>query len=64
LSSNQVISKAVVDVQQKLGDKGRVLLRASGTEALIRVMIEAQDLSLAQELASELATLVKSELSL
>jgi len=30
LSSNQVISKAVVDVQQKLGDKGRVLLRASG----------------------------------
>jgi phosphoglucosamine mutase len=64
LSSNPVISKAVVDVQQKLGDKGRVLLRASGTEALIRVMIEAQDLSLAQELASELATLVKSELSL
>ena len=64
LSSNQVISKAVVDVQQKLGDKGRVLLRASGTEALIRVMIEAQDPSLAQELASELATLVKSELSL
>jgi phosphoglucosamine mutase len=64
LSSNQVIAKAVVDVQQKLGDKGRVLLRASGTEALIRVMIEAQELSLAQELASELATLVKSELSL
>ncbi|NDA57920.1 MAG: phosphoglucosamine mutase, partial [Actinobacteria bacterium] len=62
LSSNQVISKAVVDVQQKLGDKGRVLLRASGTEAIIRVMIEAQELSLAQELASELATLVKSEL--
>jgi phosphoglucosamine mutase len=59
-----VISKAVVDVQEKLGDKGRVLLRASGTEALIRVMIEAQELSLAQELASELATLVKSELSL
>jgi phosphoglucosamine mutase len=64
LSSNQVISKAVVDVQEKLGDKGRVLLRASGTEALIRVMIEAQELSIAQELASELATLVKSELSL
>jgi phosphoglucosamine mutase len=59
-----VISKAVVDVEKKLGDKGRVLLRASGTEDLIRVMIEAQELSLAQELASELATLVKSELSL
>ena len=64
LASNQVIAKAVGDVQQRLADKGRVLLRASGTEALIRVMIEAQDLSLAQELASELATLVKSELSL
>ena len=64
LESNQVIAKAVNDVQQRLEDKGRVLLRASGTEALIRVMIEAEDYSLAQELASELATLVKSELSL
>ena len=64
LASSQVIAKAVSDVQQRLEDKGRVLLRASGTEALIRVMIEAEDLSLAQELASELATLVKSELSL
>ena len=64
LASNQIIAKAVSDVHQRLADKGRVLLRASGTEALIRVMIEAQDLSLAQELASELATLVKSELSL
>ncbi|MFZ9724847.1 MAG: phosphoglucosamine mutase [Candidatus Nanopelagicaceae bacterium] len=64
LASNQVIAKAVNDVQQRLEDKGRVLLRASGTEALIRVMIEAKDYSLAQELASELATLVKSELSL
>ncbi|NBQ66875.1 MAG: phosphoglucosamine mutase [Actinobacteria bacterium] len=64
LSSNQVIAKAVSDVQQRLKNKGRVLLRASGTEAIIRVMIEAQELSLAQELASELATLVKSELSL
>ena len=64
LASSQVIAKAVGDVEKQLADKGRVLLRASGTEALIRVMIEAQDLSLAQELASELATLVKSELSL
>ena len=64
LASNQIIAKAVSDTQKRLEDKGRVLLRASGTEALIRVMIEAQDPSLAQELASELATLVKSELSL
>ena len=64
LASNQVIAKAVKNVEKKLSDKGRVLLRASGTEDLIRVMIEAEDHSLAQELASELATLVKSELSL
>ena len=64
LASNQIIAKAVSDTQKRLEDKGRVLLRASGTEALIRVMIEAEDHSLAQELASELATLVKSELSL
>ncbi len=60
----QVLLNVSGVAKEKLSDKGRVLLRASGTEALIRVMIEAEDHSLAQELASELATLVKSELSL
>jgi phosphoglucosamine mutase len=46
-----------------MGDSGRVLLRASGTEPLVRVMVEASSDSLAQEIASQLADLVKSELS-
>jgi phosphoglucosamine mutase len=45
-----------------LADSGRVLLRASGTEALVRVMVEAASDSLAQEVARELADIVKSEL--
>ncbi len=42
LSSEQVVT-AVADAEQRLADKGRVLLRASGTEPLIRVMIEGSD---------------------
>jgi len=48
----------------KLGSSGRVLLRASGTEPLIRVMVESESATDAQELATSLAALVKSELSL
>jgi len=46
-----------------LGDSGRVLLRASGTEPLVRVMVEAASDSLAQEVAQQLADTVKSDLS-
>ena len=47
----------------KLGTSGRILVRASGTEPLVRVMVEAQSEALAQEMAEELAALVRSELS-
>jgi phosphoglucosamine mutase len=47
-----------------LGDAGRVLLRASGTESLIRVMVEASSDNLAQEIASSLAAVVKAELGI
>ncbi len=40
LDGNETIQKAVKDVEKKLGNSGRVLLRASGTEPLIRVMVE------------------------
>lgn len=63
LATNEKVQAAVVDIEKSLGTKGRVLLRASGTEPLVRVMIEAEDRVAAQEFAESLAALVKSELA-
>ncbi len=49
----------VFKLEQKLGNKGRVLLRPSGTEPVIRIMVEATSKSLAKELANRLAELIK-----
>ena len=64
LAENAAIAAAVKAAEDRLGDKGRVLLRKSGTEPLVRVMIEAENDELARELAESLAALVKSELAL
>ena len=64
LAENAAIAAAVKAAEDRLGDKGRVLLRKSGTEPLVRVMIEAENDQLARELAESLAALVKSELAL
>jgi len=53
------IQKAVRAVEEKLGDKGRVLLRASGTEPLIRVMVEGEYADLVKKCAQQLAEDVK-----
>ena len=47
------------EVEQKLHGKGRVLLRKSGTEPVIRVMVECEDQELAQQYAEEIAAIVK-----
>ncbi|MCT8630021.1 phosphoglucosamine mutase [Glaesserella parasuis] len=58
LDSDEV--KAVAkDVEQRLAGKGRILLRKSGTEPLIRVMVECEDGALAQSCAEEIAEAVK-----
>ena len=44
---------------EKLGDSGRILIRPSGTEPVIRIMIEGQDENLIDELCSEMAETVK-----
>jgi len=49
-------------IEKELGDKGRVLLRRSGTEALVRVMVEGKDAEHVQQLANRLAEGVKAEL--
>jgi phosphoglucosamine mutase len=53
------IQKAVRAVEEKLGNKGRVLLRASGTEPLIRVMVEGEQADLVENYAQQLAEDVK-----
>ena len=62
LDGSTVIAAAVKKVQDELGNNGRVLLRASGTEALVRVMVEAQSDNIATTIAQQLADVVKGEL--
>ena len=62
LSTSAQIAKAISESESKLGDNGRVLVRASGTEALVRVMVEAASLDQATKIANELAELVRLEL--
>ena len=53
---------AVREVEHELGDSGRVLLRPSGTEPLIRVMIEGEDEAQVDALVDSLASRVESVL--
>ncbi|MBF8252952.1 MAG: phosphoglucosamine mutase [Actinobacteria bacterium] len=62
LDASREISSAVQAAELRLGDSGRVLLRASGTEALVRVMVEAASDNLAEEIARSLADVVRAEL--
>jgi len=63
-AGNGVIAAAVAEVEAELGDSGRVLLRPSGTENMIRVMVEAAHDDDAQAYAERLAAVVKAELAL
>jgi phosphoglucosamine mutase len=64
LAGNEAIAAAVASATATLGDSGRVLLRPSGTEPMVRVMVEAQDQETADRIAHDLADVVEAELSL
>ncbi|QEW02175.1 phosphoglucosamine mutase [Microbacterium lushaniae] len=63
VASDEVLQAEVEAVQAELGDTGRVLLRASGTEALVRVMVEAADAASAQSYADRIAAVVRERLA-
>ncbi len=59
-----VLAAAVAEAEAELGETGRVLLRPSGTEPLVRVMVEAASADQAQQIAERLATVVRQQLAL
>jgi phosphoglucosamine mutase len=59
-----VLAAAVAEEEYALGESGRVLLRPSGTESLVRVMVEAPTQALAQDVADRLAAVVHTQLAL
>ncbi|MDY6051688.1 MAG: phosphoglucosamine mutase [Rothia sp. (in: high G+C Gram-positive bacteria)] len=60
----QPLQEAIKDAEAQLGETGRVLLRPSGTEPLVRVMVEAQTQEVADETAQKLADVVARELAI
>ena len=63
LDGDSDLASLVSQAEAELGDDGRVLLRASGTEDLVRVMVEAKDQGTAQSWAERIANLVEKNLS-
>ena len=64
LAADPVISRAVTSATTELGDGGRVLLRPSGTEPMVRVMVEAEHQDVADRIAQRLADVVRERLSI
>lgn len=62
IDGNDEIKQAVAAVEARLGSEGRVLLRPSGTEPVIRVMVEGRDAPLTKKLAQELAATIEGVL--
>jgi phosphoglucosamine mutase len=63
LTTNPEIKKAQADIEAQLEGEGRILVRPSGTEPVVRVMLEGRDQSQIEEMAKSLANIIESNLS-
>jgi phosphoglucosamine mutase len=62
VDDDAVLAAAVAEAEAELGSDGRVLLRPSGTEPMVRVMVEAKTQEVADRLANALADVVLERL--
>lgn len=62
LTEVTALNRAIAEQESRLGDRGRVLVRYSGTEPLLRIMVEAEDQALVAEVAEEICRMAVREL--
>ena len=60
--NNKALTEFIKEKEQEINGKGRILVRASGTEPLIRVMVEAETEEIVDKYVNELVNKVKEEL--
>jgi phosphoglucosamine mutase len=58
LAASEAVERAVLEAEERLGEEGRILLRPSGTEPLVRVMVEHTDEAVCREVCEEVAGVV------
>lgn len=59
IMENPLLKQAIIQAEEKLFGQGRVLVRTSGTESLVRVMVEGRDLDVLGELVTQMVAVVK-----
>lgn len=64
VTDNEAVKAVMADVEDKMNGNGRILVRASGTEPLVRVMVEAETEELATEYSETIAKVVEAEMGL